>query len=357
MPARSSVAPWCLALAFGAAVPFPLSPAIADGGPRVVTYSGRAMGTYARISLVTADSLEALTRADAALTGLHFVDSLMTNWTETSEVARLNREAPLGPTPVEPEVALVLRKAVEVNRGTLGAMDITVEPLVRAWGFLGGKPHLPDSTTVAAAFAHVGPQHLHFDADRARLSLDPGTRIDLGGIAKGYAVQRAADSLRARGVVNALVDLSGNMAALGSPPGQAGWRIGIRDPRDRQPWFARLTLRDRAISTSGQYQQFVAANGRTYGHIVDPRTGAPAEGLLSVTVVAASAFETDAWDTGLFVLGPIEAMRIAREHPDLAVILVVPGDDGFDTVWVERSLRGDFALEPGAEASFRVRWF
>src|SRR5678815_2726604 len=203
----------------------------------------------------------------------------------------------------------------------------------------------------------VGARHVHFDHDAQTLQLDPGTRIDLGGIAKGYAVDRVAELLREAGTTSALVDLSGNMAALGAPPGERGWRIGIRDPRNREPWFARVTLRDRAISTSGQYEQFVAANGHTYGHILDPRTGIPAQGVLSVTVIADSPFETDAWDTGLFVLGPEEAMKVARAHPELAVILVVPSEKGPDVVWVERSLRPDFALEPGAEARFLVRWF
>ena len=331
--------------------------ATAESSPRAVTFDGRTMGTYTHVTIVTADSNAAAPLAAKAHARFHELDSLMTNWTTTSEVARLNRDAQTGPTHVQQEVATVLAKCGHVNAATNGAMDITVEPLVRAWGFLGGKPHVPDSATVAQAFEHVGAQHVHFDPTRSTLQLDPGTRIDLGGIAKGYAVDQVAKLLQEANVHDALVDLSGNMAALGAPPGERGWRIGIRDPRNREPWFARVTLRDRAISTSGQYEQFVAANGRTYGHILDPRTGVPAQGVLSVTVIAESPFETDAWDTGLFVLGPEEAMKVARAHPELAVIVVVPSEKGPDVVWVERSLRDDFALEPGAEARFLVRWF
>jgi thiamine biosynthesis lipoprotein len=354
MPHHSRIAPAALAaLLLATALPANAT----DGPARPVTWSGRTMGTYSNITLVTADSAQAAPLASAAHARFHQLDSLMTNWTTTSEVARLNREAQAGPTRVHDEVATVLAKCQTVNAATEGAMDITVEPLVRAWGFLGGKPHVPDSATVAQAFEHVGQRHVHFDPKERTLQLDPGTGIDLGGIAKGYAVEQVAKRLAAAGEKNALVDLSGNMAALGAPPGERGWRIGIRDPRGREPWFARVTLRDRAISTSGQYEQFVAANGHTYGHILDPRTGVPAQGVLSVTVIADSPFDTDAWDTGLFVLGPEEAMKIARAHPELAVIVVVPSPSGPDVVWVERSLRGDFALEPGAEARFIVRWF
>jgi thiamine biosynthesis lipoprotein len=353
MPPRSRIEPLALA-AFLLAAP----PAHAAGTTAsTVTFTGRTMGTYCHITFVTNDSSAIAPLAARALARFASLDSLMTNWTTTSEVARLNHDAQGSPTTVDPEVATVLAKCADVNRGTEGAMDITVEPLVRAWGFLGGKPHVPDSATVAQAFAHVGAGHVHFDRESSTLRLDPGTRIDLGGIAKGYAVDRVASLLHEAGVHDALVDLSGNMAAIGTPPGERGWRIGIRDPRNREPWFARVTLRDRAISTSGQYEQFVAANGRTYGHILDPRTGVPAQGVLSVTVIAESPFDTDAWDTGLFVLGPEETMKVARAHPELAVILVVPSGEGPDVVWVERSLRDDFALEPGAEARFIVRWF
>jgi thiamine biosynthesis lipoprotein len=182
-------------------------------------------------------------------------------------------------------------------------------------------------------------------------------KIDLGGIAKGYAVDVVADTLRARGVVDALVDISGNMRALGHPAGSDSWRIGIRDPRDRVPYFARVLLRDDAISTSGKYEQFVAANGRTYGHIMDPRSGRPAEGLISVTVISASAMTCDAWDTPLFVMGPAQARNEAKRRDDLSAVIVVPGATDVDTVWVESSLRDRFTLEPGAEKFFHLAYY
>jgi thiamine biosynthesis lipoprotein len=184
---------------------------------------------------------------------------------------------------------------------------------------------------------------------------DEETRIDLGGIAKGYAVDVAARALQDAGVTDALVDLTGNMKAIGTPPDADRWRIGIRDPRDRMPYFARISLLPgEAISTSGKYEQFVAKDGRTYGHIMDPRTGHPAEGLISVTVISRSAFTCDAWDTPLFVLGAATACRKAKAHTDFAAVMVSPGAAGVDTVWVESSLADRFALEPEAAAKFRV---
>jgi len=329
-----------------------------DASPRTVEFVSRTMGTQARIAIVTADSAAAWPMARAAQSAFSRVDSLMSNWTTTSEVARLNRQPPGVATEVHPEVARVIAAAVEVGQASDGAFDLTVEPLVRAWGFLDGRPRVPDDSTALVAVARVGWKHLGYDAKARRLVLHKeGVRIDLGGIAKGHGVDAAADTLRARGVANALVDLSGNMFALGAPAGAPAWRIGIRDPRDRRPYFARLSLTGEAISTSAKYEQFVARDGRTYGHIMDPRTGRPAEGLIAVTVVAPTAMAADGWSTALFVLGARDAMRIAAGRPELHAVLVAPAAAGPDTVFVERSLADRFALEPGAAADFRVEFF
>lgn len=325
---------------------------------RSVEYAARTMGTYARVVVVTADSATAAPAARAAHSAFARVDSLMSNWTTTSEIARLNRLPANTPTTVHPEVARVLAAALAVGTQSGGAFDITVEPLVRAWGFIGGKPRVPDPDTARAAAALVGARHVDFDAATGRFALRrPGVRVDLGGIAKGHAVDAAADSLRARGIADALVDISGNMVALGAPAGATAWRIGIRDPRDRRPYFARLTLTGEAISTSGKYEQFVAKDGRTYGHIMDPRTGQPAEGLIAVTVVAPTAMAADAWSTALFVLGAREARRMAAGRSDLSAVLVSPGSAGVDTAWVEESLRDRFVLDAESAAAFHVEYF
>jgi thiamine biosynthesis lipoprotein len=316
------------------------------------------MGTYGHVTIVAADSEAAAPLAAVALADFGRVDSLMSNWTTTSEVARINREAGRpGGTRVESEVARVIALSLRLWRESEGAYDITVEPLVRLWGFLGGPRRVPSDAEIAGVLPRVGARHVHFDPQARRIRFDrPDVRIDLGGIAKGYAVEVAADSLRARGVHDALVDVSGNMFALGTPPGSPAWRIGIRDPRDRIPYFASIGLSGQGISTSGQYEQFIAADGRTYGHILDPHTGRPAADLISVTIVSASALTCDAWDTPLFVLGGARARRLAKTRSDIAAILVSPGPSK-DTVWVEEKLRDRFHFEADAESLFVVKFF
>lgn len=325
--------------------------------PRPVSYPVRAMGTYVNVTLVTPDSAGSLADARAAHAAVRLVDSLMSNWTTTSEVARVNRVADSVATPVEPHVATVLARSLDLWRESDGAFDITVEPLVRAWGFLGGPRRVPSEAEVQEAFAKVGAGDVEWDRQAGTVRFRrKGMRIDLGGIAKGYAVDLAMRALRARGVRDALVDASGNMMSVGHPPRAPRWRIGLRDPHDKLGYFARVGLAGDAISTSANYEQFIAQDGKKYGHILDPRTGRPAEGLLAVTVVAADATTTDAWDTPLYVLGLDAAKKKAIEHTDLAAILVAPGT-GVDTVWVESELRERFQLEPAARTRFVVRWF
>jgi thiamine biosynthesis lipoprotein len=249
-------------------------------------FSLRTMGTTATLTLAGPDSSALAPLASRALRNFERVDSLMSNWTATSEVARLNRAladaAPYEALAAEHETGRVLGAALHIAAASGGAFDPTVEPLVRLWGFLGGRPTRPDSTDIHAVLSRVGHRALVWNA--ARRALQPahaGLQIDLGGIAKGYAVDCVRDSLTRMGVTDALVDLSGNIAQLGSPPGREHWRLGLRDPAHRDATLGTLTLTRSAVATSGDYEQFFAADGRRYGHILDPRTGWPADSLAS----------------------------------------------------------------------------
>jgi thiamine biosynthesis lipoprotein len=342
------------------------APEVLSRDDSTVTYRMPTMGTFGQVTLVGSDSVASFGDARLVEEAWSRVDSLMSNWTTTSEVARINEQADRDTVVVEPEVADVIETALRVGGESDGAFDITVEPLVRLWGFLGGEPRVPSTDEIEAVRPKVGLGHLWFDpVSRSLFFRTKGTRIDLGGIAKGYGVDAAAAALRADGVANALVDLSGNIRVMGAPPHRETWVVGIRDPRDRVPYFARLYLEDASLATSGNYEQFVSRDGKRYGHILDPRTGWPAEGLLSATVIAPSAMEADAWATALIVLGPDEAKRIVKLRPDLQAVLVqgVPLRDDLemqavvDTVWVEASLRDTIAMEEGTDSLMRLFYF
>ncbi len=320
------------------------------------------MGTTARLTLVTPDSAAVADLAHAALVSLHHTDSLMTNWTETSEVARINRLASMQTVTLDPEVNDVLTIAAAVGQASGGLFDITVEPLVRVWGFLGGEPKVPAESAIELALVPVGWSRLQFDSGAASLRFkNPQTRIDLGGVAKGHGVDRVALLLRQAGVKDALIDLSGNMVALGDAAGKNGWTIGIMDPSRRYDYLGSVVLHDEAVATSGNYYQYVMNPGqpdsRRYGHILDPRTGWPAEGMASATVIAADATSADAWATALVVAAPDAARRMAKAHTELQVVLVEPVEEGAQVIWVEEDLHADFALRSDLPVTITVRYF
>ncbi len=325
---------------------------------RAVIFRTETMGTWASLTLVTADSAAVADLAYESLKVLHFVDSLMSNWTETSEVTRINQDAATRSLEIHPEVADVIATSQRVAKASGGAFDITIEPLVRLWGFLGGGPRVPATDEIIATLKHIGWDKLDFNENKQTLRFtSSNVRIDLGGIAKGYGVDRVAAALSNAGVTNALIDLSGNMVALGDAVGHPGWAVGIRDPAGNVPWLARLELHNEAVATSGDYEQFVDADGKRYGHILDPRTGWSASGLSSVTVVCDRATVADAWATALFVMGPEEARRLASARDDLSVILIEPGAGGTATVWVEKQLTPRFNLLEQMKPTHSVRYF
>jgi len=335
-----------------------ISAAVATFPPRVIPFHTRTMGTWGTVNIAGNDSIAVADPALSSLLVFHHVDSLMSNWTETSEVARINREAGKSTIIIDREVADVIATSLEVSRATDGAQDITVEPLVRLWGFLGGKPRVPSADEIKKVMPRVGWKQIRFDAKAPSIAFTrDDVHIDLGGIAKGYAVDGAADVLRKAGITSALVDLTGNMMAIGSAPGHDGWVVGVRDPSDKEKHLLRVHLHDEAISTSGNYEQFIDADGKRYGHIMDPRTGWPAGAVSSVTVVAKRAVTCDAWDTGLFVLGSAKSRQLAKARDDIAIIVIEPAAGGRLLIWIEESLRKNVEIDAATSASADIRYF
>ncbi|RKZ14501.1 hypothetical protein DRQ53_11410, partial [bacterium] len=322
----------------------------------VRSYSTETMGTVGNLQLAAADSIAGAELAYEALLRFHHVDSLLSNWSQESEIARVNRKAGSGWVELDVELRAVLSAADTVHRESNGAFDPTIEPLVRLWGFLGGTPRVPQQSEIRATLDQVGWRRVLIDSNRIRFD-SVNTSLDLGGIAKGYGVDDAAARLDAAGATSFLLDLSGNMIARGAPPQRESWRIGIRDPRDLLPHLGTLAVTDVALATSGNYEQFVADSGKRYGHILDPRTGWPVEGMAQVTVLAESAMLADAWSTALFVLGPEAARELAAGRDDLTCILIERGESAELTVWIEHSLRSVYAPHPDLGENVTLRWF
>ena len=244
------------------------------------------------------------------------LEALFSVTAETSEIARLNET---GEATLSDETAQVLRFALEEAELTGGALDVTLYPVVRAWGFTTGDYRVPDDAEIAAQLARVGWTQVGLDGNVARVP--EGVMVDLGAVAKGYASDRLAALLRAHGVGSALIDLGGNICCVGAKRDGSAWRIGVQDPANAEKLLGTITVDSgTAIATSGDYQRYYEVNGIRYHHILDPRTGWPARQAHAVTVVTRSATLSDYYSTMLFVMPREKALEFAEATPDLDII-------------------------------------
>jgi len=265
-----------------------------------------AMGTTYSLVLYgdNRDRLEAA--AEAAFEEARRLDRLLSHYRAQSDVSEINRLAAQRPVKVTPEMFRLLEACLEYSRASEGAFDITVGPLIRLWGFFKGDGRVPGRAEVAPALANVGYRRLRLDAEARTVRFEhPGMALDLGGIGKGYAVDRMIETLRENGISQALLSAGGSsIYGLGSPGAETGgWPVKIRDPRNSSRTAEELRLKDASLSTSGSYEKFFVAEGRVYSHIMDPRTGYPAQGVLAVSVVAPRTIDSEAWTKPFFVLG------------------------------------------------------
>jgi thiamine biosynthesis lipoprotein len=263
------------------------------------------MGTTATVRACGRDPEPLACAVVEALDEIDRVDELLSHYRPDSALSRLNRTAAHGPAVADPELFEFLDRCLRWSRESDGAFDVTVGPLMKAWGFFRGEERVPAPGELEAALARVGYRLVLLDrATRSVRFARAGVELDPGGIGKGYAVDRAVATLRAKGVSSALVSLGGSSVyGLGAPPDGEAWRVGIRDPLEPAREALAVRLRDRALSVSGGYARSFVQDGVSYSHIMDPRTGWPVQGVLSVAVLSDDATDGDALDDALFVQG------------------------------------------------------
>lgn len=278
------------------------------------------------------------------------IEGLMSTWDEASELSRFNRSRSLEPFTVSPDTFEVFRWAVRLADETGGALDVTVLPIVHAWGFGAAAQHpagLPDEAALARLRESTGIRHLELDANgRWVRKRRPDVECDFSALAPGYAADRIADLLGPHGLAGFLIDVGGELVARGRNADGRPWRVAVERPEELARKIARVVpLDDRAIATSGDYRNYREVNGRRIGHIIDPRTARPVDHrLASATVVDRSCTRADALATALMVLGPDEGLALARRLDVAALLLVRNDQGGFD----ERTTpRFDELLETG----------
>jgi thiamine biosynthesis lipoprotein len=287
-----------------------------------------AMGATFSIALYGTDRASMEAAADAALTEAHRLDALLSNYKPDSEWSSVNRTAAGNPAKVSAELFHLLAACQQYSRESEGAFDITVGPLMRIWGFYKGSGHLAPKSEVEAALGKIGYRHVHLDAAAQTVSFDTqGIELDPGGIGKGYAVDRMVEILRSKGFTRALVAGSdSSIYGLGAPPDEPrGWEVSIRNPKNSRRSVAQVHLKDMSLSTSGSYEKFFQADGRTYSHLMDPRTGYPAQGTISVSVLAKRTIDSEAWAKPYFVNG--RQWTAIHRRPDIRVFLCQDAKD------------------------------
>jgi FAD:protein FMN transferase len=298
--------------------------------PPVLVSSARvAMGSDLRLSAYTADAPGARGAFDQVFTEFDRLDRLLSVWQPGSDVQRINEAAGEQPVSVQPDTLAVLREARQVSDWTGGKFDITFGALSDIWKFdqdLDGR--VPGDAEIAARLPLIDYTALRLDARAGTAVLARrGMRIHLGGIGKGYAVDRAAAILRAHGLSDFLIQAGGDLYVGGLRDGRP-WRLGVADPRDPDgPPFGHLDLTDATLSTSGDYERFFVQDGVRYHHLLDPDLGRPARGCRSVTIVARSAVLADALSTGVFVLGPDAGLALIERLPDVEGIIVTADNE------------------------------
>jgi thiamine biosynthesis lipoprotein len=275
------------------------------------------------------DHRTTLAPAEAALAALDLIDRLedqLSIYRDTTEIMAINRRATREAVVVEPRLFDLLARAVELFRATGGAFDITAGPLSKVWGFYRRQGRMPDDAQVAEALALVGSEQLLLDREHRTLRFaQSGMELNLGAIGKGYALDRAAELLQTSGVADfAIHGGHSSVIARGhrNSATDAGWSVALRHPLKPEVRLAEFRLFDQALGTSGSGTQFFHYQGQRYGHILDPRTGWPADKVLSATVIAPTAEQADALSTAFYILGLDQAREFCASRPDIAVVLV-----------------------------------
>lgn len=296
-----------------------------------------AMDTYMEIKAYGRRSEEAVEAAAKEITRL---DELLSTGSENSEITMLNHNKTGN---VSEDTAYLLKRSIELWKTTGGAFDITIYPVMRAWGFTGQEFRVPGNAELTGLLADVDASKIEFNENTKTLTLPENMEIDFGGIAKGYTSERVAKIMKEYGIKSATLNLGGNVKTIGTKPDGNEWKIAIKNPDNTQSYLGVISAKDKAIITSGGYERYFEEDGKVYHHIIDPKTGKSAQnGLTSVTIVCDDGTLADGLSTALYVLGKDDAIAYWKAHNEEfdAVFL-----DDTGTLYVTQGLEKIFTSE------------
>jgi thiamine biosynthesis lipoprotein len=283
----------------------------------------KLMGSRFEITVVAKDSIEAKDYIDAAVVEITRIEKLISSWDLASQTSEINRNAGIKPVKVDEELYNLIGRSVEISKLTDGAFDISFASMDKIWKFDGSMTEMPSEEAIKQSVEKVGYQNIILDPENFTVFLKlEGMKIGFGAIGKGYAADKAKILLMERGVDAGIINASGDMNSWGNQPDGEFWKVAITNPMDKNKAFALLPLNENAVVTSGNYEKYVTFNETRYTHIIDPRTGYPATGIISATVFAPKAEIADALATSIFVMGREVGIDFINQLPKIECIII-----------------------------------
>jgi len=283
------------------------------------------MGTAFEISVVEdrADSLRAQADIQAAIDEIRRIERLISSWDPHSQTSEINRNAGIKPVKVDKELFDLIKRSIAISRLTDGAFDITYASMDKIWRFDGSMKHMPSEEEIKKSVEKVGYQNIVLDEQNHTVFLKKkGMKIGFGGIGKGYAADKAKQLLIRRGVKAGIINASGDLNTWGAAPDGKPWTVAIINPMNKHKAFAYVPISNRAVATSGDYEKYVVFNGIRYAHIINPKTGYPTTGVISVSVFSPSAELSDALATAVFVMGVDVGIDRINQMPGVECIVI-----------------------------------
>ena len=281
------------------------------------------MGSRFEITVVANDSIKGNEYINLAINEMSRIEKLISSWDENSQTSEVNRNAGIKPVEVDSELLNLIERSIGISKLTDGAFDISYASMDRIWKFDGSMKTMPSEEAIKASVSKVGFKNIVLDKKAQTVFLkNKGMKIGFGAIGKGYAADKAKKLLKEKGVVSGIINASGDMNTWGKQPNNDAWKVAITNPMDKNKAFALLPIHNEAVVTSGNYEKFVKLNGKRYTHIIDPRTGYPSSGIISVTVFAPKAELADALATSIFVMGKDAGLHRINQLPKIECIII-----------------------------------
>ena len=281
------------------------------------------LGSPFEITVVAKDSVEGNYFTTLAIDEVKRIENLISDWIPTTQISKVNHNAGIQPVKVDQEVYDLLERAIKISKLTSGAFDISYASMDKIWKFDGSMKEMPSEETIKKSVEKVGYQNIILNPKDTTIFLkNKGMKLGLGGIGQGYIADKIKALLQVKGCKSGLVNVSGDINTWGKQPDGQSWTVGIVNPMNKNKVFATFPLDDSAVETSGSYEKYVTFNGKRYSHIIDPRTGYPASGIVSVSVFAKQTEIADALATGIFVLGVEVGLDLINQLNGIGCIIV-----------------------------------